>query len=306
MALRAKRERFAINQARDRGSLEFTSKKAKHEGSVMSIATRGVVTIPPTTTIKGAAEAMTKHGFRRLPVADAGTKRLLGIIGSSDIIDFLGGGEKARLIIEKHRGNFLAAINDSVREIMVPDVLTLREDASLYEALDLILDSRVGGAVIVDDAKKASAIVTERDFVHLLAGKVTGKKVEEYMTERVIVANPNTTLGEATRTMVRNSFRRLPVIADAKLVGMLTTRHIIEFIGKNHVFSKAAGRLEAVLNTRIGRIMKKRAPTLAPGADIGEAAGIIKETGMGTVCIVDGGELRGILTERDIAESLRD
>ncbi len=304
MAMKSKRERFAINQARDRGSLEFGSKKVKHEGSVMSIATRGVVTVPPTTTIKGAAEAMTKHGFRRLPVADAGTKRLLGIIGSSDIIDFLGGGEKARLIIEKHRGNFLAAINDSVREIMVPEVLTVGEGASLDDALGLILDSRVGGVVIVDDSRRATAIVTERDFVNLIAGKATGKKVDDYMTKRVIVANPNTTLGEATRTMVRNSFRRLPVVADDELVGMLTTRHIIEFIGKNHVFSKGA-RWEAVLNTRIGRIMKKRVSTLAPGSDLGDAAGLIKETGMGTVCIVEGGELTGILTERDITESLR-
>ncbi len=305
--MRPKREKFAVSQARDRGSLSFNSKVTEKEGSVMSIAQTNVVTVPPTMTIKEAAETMTKHRFRRLPVTNAGTKRLLGIIGSSDIIDFLGGGEKARLVQEKHRGNFIAAVNDSVREIMVTDVLTLTREDELSEALSMMLESGVGGVVIVDGECRVEGIVTERDFVYLVAGKVTGKKAEDYMTKKVVIASPEMTLGEATRAMVRYSFRRLPVVARKELEGMLTTRDIIQFIGNNHIFTKAkGGLLESVLETPVKEIMKKEVSTVTRDTDLGEVARIIEETGRGTVCIVGSSGLEGILTERDIMRSLAD
>ncbi len=305
MCLRPRRDRFALDQARNRGSLEFKTKMAEKEGSVMSIATRAVVDVAPTMTIKGAAEAMTEHGFRRLPVTDPGTKRLLGIIGSSDIIDFLGGGQKARLVQEKHRGNFLSAVNDSVREIMATDVLTLDKGSKIKDVLGLILDSRVGGVVILDEERKVSGIVTERDLVFLLSGKLTGKKVGDYMTSRVVVASPDMTLGEATRAMVTNSFRRLPVVEGKELVGMLTTRDIIEFVGRNRAFTKLTGnKLDEVLDTPAREIMKTQVARVNRDTDLGEVARIIEETGTGTVCVVEDGDLKGILTERDIIKAL--
>lgn len=305
--MRARREKFTVSQARDRGSLHFDSKVVEKEGSVMSIAQRNVVTVPPTMTIKEAAETMAKHRFRRLPVTDPGTKRLLGIIGSSDIIDFLGGGEKARLVQEKHRGNFIAAVNDSVREIMVTDVLALGSEDDISEAISTMLESGVGGIVIVDDDCRVEGIVTERDFVYLIAGKTTGKKAADYMTKRVVTAGPEMTLGEATRAMVRYSFRRLPVVEGTELVGMVTTRDIIHFIGSNHIFTKAkSGMLEGVLETPVKEIMKREVSTVTADTDLGEVARIIEETGRGTVCIMGGQGLEGILTERDIMRSLAD
>ncbi|MDI6655569.1 MAG: CBS domain-containing protein, partial [Candidatus Hydrothermarchaeota archaeon] len=211
-----KLDKPSMTQARGRGSLEFGSRVAEREGSIISIAAKEVVTIPPTMSIKGAAETMTKYGFRRLPVADPGTNRLLGIIGSSDIIDFLGGGDKVQIIQKRYRGNFLAAINQSVREIMVTDVLSVSKDATIKDALNLIIKTRIGGVVVVDDDKKVLGIVTEHDLAFLLADKLTGKKVEEHMTKKVVTSSPKTTLGEATKTMTENSFRRLPIVSNER------------------------------------------------------------------------------------------
>ncbi len=81
----------------------------------MAIATRDVISIPPTQSIIGAVEIMTKCGFRRLPVTDAGTRKLRGIITSGDVINFMGGGDKYKLVQVRHGGNLLAAVNESVR-----------------------------------------------------------------------------------------------------------------------------------------------------------------------------------------------
>lgn len=294
----------SFTQARERGAVEFGTRIAERE-SIMSIAAKEVVTIPPTMTIKGAAETMTKYGFRRLPVADPGTNRLLGVVGSSDIIDFLGGGEKFQIIQKKYKGNFLAAINESVREIMVTDVLTVGKDASIKDVLNLIIKTRIGGVVVVDRDKKVLGIITERDLAFLLADKLTGKKVEEYMTKKVVTASPKTTLGEAARIMTKNSFRRLPVVSDGKLVGMLTTRMIIDFIGRNNIFAKIVeNRVDEVLKTKCEEIMKTRVATVTRDMDLGEAARVIKDEGVGTVCVVDNDKLAGILTERDLVLAL--
>ncbi|RPI38762.1 MAG: CBS domain-containing protein, partial [Methanoregulaceae archaeon] len=82
----------------DRGPVEFKSHIAEQAGEVMAIATTEVISIPPTKSIIGAAGEMTKCGFRRLPVTDAGTKKLRGIVTSGDIINFMGGGDKYHLV----------------------------------------------------------------------------------------------------------------------------------------------------------------------------------------------------------------
>jgi len=300
-----KLDKPSMTQARRRGSLELGSRVAEREGPIMSIAAKEVVAIPPTMSIKGAAETMTKYGFRRLPVADPGTNRLLGIIGSSDIIDFLGGGDKVQIIQKRYRGNFLAAINQSVREIMVTNVLTVSKDATIKDALNLIIKTRIGGVVVVDDDKKVLGIVTEHDLAFLLADKLTGKKVEEYMTKKVVTASTKTTLGEATKTMTENSFRRLPIVSNGKLVGMLTTRTIIDFIGRNNIFAKIVeNKVDEVLKTRCEEIMKTGAATVTKDMDLGEVARVIKDEGTGTVCVVEDGKLTGILTERDLVLTL--
>lgn len=300
-----KLDKPSMTQARERSALEFGTRVAEREGSIMSIAAKEVITIPPTMTIKGAAETMTRYGFRRLPVADPGTNRLLGIIGSSDIIDFLGGGEKFHIIQKKYRGNFLAAINESVREIMVSDVLTVSKDASIEDALNLIIKTRIGGVVVVTGDNEVLGIVTERDLAFLLADKLTDKKVEEHMTKKVVTASLSTTLGEATRIMTKNSFRRLPILSSGKLVGMLTTRMIIDFIGRNHIFTKIVeNKVDEILKTKCEEIMKTGVATVTKDMDLGEVARIIKDEGVGTVCVVEDDRLVGILTERDLVLAL--
>ncbi len=302
---RKRDEKYSVAMASDWGTVEFKDHISRREGSIMSIASTNVVTVPPTMSIKSAAETMTKYRFRRLPVVDPGTGRLLGIIGSSDIIDFLGGGEKAKLLTQKYEGNFLAAINEPVSEIMVNDVVTLTTDASVEDALSTILKSRIGGVLVVDEDEIVRGIVTERDFVNLIAGKKTGITAEQAMTQKVITATPGTTLGDAAKIMVRNSFRRLPVVSQDFLEGILTSRMIINFLGNGDVFKKIVmNRVDEVLKTRISEIMRKDVATSGKEADLGEVAQKMIDKGMGTVCIVEDSRLKGIITERDIIKAL--
>jgi len=80
--------RRTIKGRLDRGAREFETRVHEHEGEVMGIARRDVVTVPPTISIKGAAETMAAYKTRRLPIAHPGTEKLEGIVISRDIINF--------------------------------------------------------------------------------------------------------------------------------------------------------------------------------------------------------------------------
>jgi CBS domain-containing protein len=274
-------------------------------GSIMSLATKDVVTIPPTSTIKSAVELMVKNRFRRLPVTDSGTKRLLGILGSSDIVDLIGGGKKFELISKAHGRNFLSAINDSVRQIMNTDVLVIDSGASGKAGLDLLVSSNRGGLVVVDKENRVKGIVTERDFIELALNAADSSKVADFMTPKVIFATPGTTLGDAAKIMVRNSFRRLPIVAEDKLVGMVTTRTLINFVGQNGAFQKVVKNdIYEILETRVSEVMSHMSAAVEKDADLKTAVNLMISTKEGTVCILEKDRLVGILTERDVVKSI--
>lgn len=67
----------------------------------MTIAKRSVVTASLTTSVYDVVHIMAREGFRRIPIVDPGTKRLQGIVTSTDMVNYLGGGEKFQIIQKK-------------------------------------------------------------------------------------------------------------------------------------------------------------------------------------------------------------
>ncbi|MGB7968997.1 MAG: CBS domain-containing protein, partial [Methanobacterium sp.] len=187
-----RKETINLVKSRDRGPLEFESHTSEHEGDIMSIAKKTVVTAPQSATIKEAAETMVKNKFRRLPITNPGTGQILGIVTSMDILDFLGGGDKYRILEEKYPGNFLGAVNESVKEIMTRKVEVLSHKDSIKDAISKMRKEDVGALPVVDADHNLVGIVSERDFVMLLSGVLTDELVEDYMTEKVISTTPGT------------------------------------------------------------------------------------------------------------------
>jgi CBS domain-containing protein len=165
----------------DRGPVEFKTHIVAQEGEIMAIATQDVVSAPPTQSIIAAVEQMTKCGFRRLPITDAGTHKLRGIITSGDVINFMGGGDKYQLVKIRHGGNLLAAVNESVRTIMTQQPETLSHDARISDAVDIIVKKKIGGLPIVDKEGVLTGIVTERDVLRVLGTQRRTLKIEDIM-----------------------------------------------------------------------------------------------------------------------------
>ena len=310
------KEKTSINlrKSMNRGSVEQETKIHDKPGEIMKIATSEVVSIPPSKSIKDTAKVMMEHEFRRLPITDPGSGKVLGIVTVMDILDFFGGGNKFNIIEKKYEDNFLAAINEPVREIMSRDVISLSSKSSIKEVVDLMLAKQIGALPLVDGDDKLVGIVTERDIALSFAGELDGKAVHDYMTTKVFTTTPGTPIESACKIMVRNGLRRIPIVggeadiskAAKKLLGIVTSTDIIRFLNTKELFdhlnSNAASK---VLETKLSDIMVKDAVIAEPDDSINEICELFKISNIGGVPVVRNDDVIGIITERDILRAVK-
>lgn len=295
-------DRQESNVTRD---LNFKQRASKHESGIMAACRKEVVTIPRTTTIMGAARTMTHYGCRRLPIADPGTKRIEGICTVVDIINFLGGGEKSKIVSRKYDGNMILAINAPITEIMQESVVTVPDNASLQEAIDRMIEKSVGGAPVIDHDNRIVGIITERDIMRLVGETASDRSVYDIMSKNLTTAPPGTTIEDAARTMISSGFRRLPVVTDAFVCGIITATDIMTYLGSGDAFKKlVTGNIHEAVSAPISTIMKTDIITAKPDSDIGEVAGLMSRNKIGCLPVIGENGLAGIITERDILMSL--
>jgi len=257
----------------DRGPVEFKSHIVQQEGEIMAIATHDVISVPPTQSIIGAVEIMTKCGFRRLPVTDPGTKKLRGIITSGDVINFMGGGDKYKLVQVRHSGNLLAAVNESVRTIMTQQITTLAHDSRISDAVEIIVKKKIGGLPIIDDDGVLNGIVTERDVLRVLGAERSTFTVEDVMSSSLRVTSPDCTIANVAHDMIQYRFRRLPVVSDDVLYGMITATDIMKYLGSREVFSRlTSGNVADVMGLPVRTLIGGDLFTTTPMQSINLAA----------------------------------
>lgn len=295
---------FATNETMGQGALDFHARISEHEGNIMTVATRDVITIPPTTKIIDAIKIMTKRNFRHIPITNAGTNRIEGIVTSFDIIDFLGG-DKNQLIEKKYKGNLLAAINANISSIMQTHTISIRKNSNIKDAFNLMFKNNIGSLPIVDNDGHVQAICTEKDFLSFVSGIPTDKPISSYMSKKVEKAPVEMTIGEAAKVMVDNNFRRLPVVKKEILIGVVNASAIMNYIGNGDAFEKLiTGNFHEVLDVPISSLVSKDVVWATSDTDLGEASRMMVKHGIGSLPIIDDGKLCGIITERDILRAM--
>lgn len=288
----------------DRGPIDFKTRIAEHEGEIMAIATRDVVVAHQTTTIIQAVEIMTREGFRRLPIVDAGTHRLRGIVTGSDIIDFMGGGDKYNLVQVKHGGNFLAAVNEELREIMTEHPVTMPATGSIADAVDIIVNRKIGGIPITDNDGELKGIVTERDVMMVLATEHSRYRVEDIMTSSVRVTTPDTPISKVCEKMVKCRFRRLPVVTDDVLCGIVTATDIMRYLGEGKAFEHlTTGDAAEVMATPVRLLLSGELYTTTPYKNIHEVALEMLRRQVGALPVIEDSHLVGLVTEYDLVKA---
>jgi CBS domain-containing protein len=106
-------------------------------------------------------------------------------------------------------------------------------ETTTADAIQLMLDHRVGAVTVVDGDGVVAGIFTERDVLRKLAlsGRDPAKtRVADLMTTPVILATADTSPGEAFSIMMERHFRHLPVVDDrGRLIAMLSIRNLLQW-----------------------------------------------------------------------------
>lgn len=121
---------------------------------------------------------------------------------------------------------------DTVGEIMTRDVVTVEPDDPVERAVRLMVDHGIG-AVVVQEAGRAVGVFTERDLTRgiLEHADMLGWRVGNAMSAPVVSTEPDQQIVDAFGLMNDKGIRRLAIIENGRLVGIVTERDLLKWVG---------------------------------------------------------------------------
>ncbi|MFD2370867.1 acetoin utilization AcuB family protein [Brevibacillus sp. GCM10020057] len=126
-------------------------------------------------------------------------------------------------------------------------------------------------------------------------------RIEDIMRKQVITVSPSTTIGEALLLLRTNRIRHLPVLEQEQLVGLVSDRDLRDAL-PSHLLTHEDD--DTVFHKPVADIMSRQVITAHPLDFIEDAAAQVYEHKIGSLPIVDGGRLVGMITESDLFSSL--
>ena len=120
----------------------------------------------------------------------------------------------------------------SVTSIMTTNVISVMPNTPIYEALDLLAKHRISGLPVVDEDENVVGILSEKDVLRILIDRKLGllSIVEDYMSRNVISFSEEDSAIEICKFFIRNNIRRVPIVRDGRLVGIVSRADIIRLI----------------------------------------------------------------------------
>ena len=159
------------------------------------------------------------------------------------------------------------------------DVISISPKYSIRESVDVMTKNGIGSLPIVDKEEKLVGIVTERDFALALAGSLTNETVGDIMIKDVITTTPGTPIESCSKIMVRNG--------DKEMFASMTSNSGLD-----------------VLKRKISEIIKPNILVTESTVRLGDLCELLAEKNIGGVPVVDDDQLVGIVTERDILNTV--
>ena len=116
----------------------------------------------------------------------------------------------------------------NVEDIMIREVVTIDADATVKEAVKLMNKQEIGCLIAVKH-KKLLGILTERDLLKKVlehAKDPEKTKVRDIMSKQLVTGTPYMNIADAARLMIKENIKKLPVVVNDQLVGLITLTDI--------------------------------------------------------------------------------
>ncbi|MDD5227032.1 MAG: CBS domain-containing protein, partial [Candidatus Omnitrophica bacterium] len=151
-------------------------------------------------------------------------------------------------------------------------------------------EKNVSCILVADPDGKIQGILSERDILKKVVSKKHSEapKVAEVMTTPVISASPNLSIFEASRMMESKNIKRLPILQDERLLGIVTLTNLTQALASYGMWRS------------VGEIMISDVAKLPRGTRVSDAATLMAERNISCLIIMEGQITAGIVTERDL------
>jgi len=118
------------------------------------------------------------------------------------------------------------------KDIMTKDVICIKKDTPIIEALRLMVKNKVTGIPVVEEGRTLVGILSEQDVLRLFHtfDEEKDRTVSEFMTQPAIHFDQEERLLDVCYCLRDNSIRRVPVTSDGKVVGVVSRSDIIKCI----------------------------------------------------------------------------
>lgn len=118
------------------------------------------------------------------------------------------------------------------REIMTRDVISIVDEATIEEAARMLARNRISGLPVVNSAGLLMGLVTEHDLI-----AKSGRLVSEIMSRGVITVSPDTEVEQVQHLLTNQRIRRVPVVEDGRIVGIVSRSDLVRQIAMRWVCS---------------------------------------------------------------------
>ncbi len=119
----------------------------------------------------------------------------------------------------------------TARDFMTTDLVTVTPEQDIHRAIKVLLERQISGAPVVDSHGRLVGILSMKDCLKVAFAasyhQEWGGRVSEFMSPEVITIEADTDIVEVTQIFLRSRFRRYPVMADGRLVGVLSRYDVL-------------------------------------------------------------------------------
>ena len=131
-----------------------------------------------------------------------------------------------------------------VKDLMSTSIVSVKPETSIEQVARQMRQADVGSIPVCDDRDQVLGIITDRDIViRALSTGNNQKTAKEIMTRNPVVASPNMNVHEAALLMAKNQIRRLPVVDNNRMMGVMS---MADLARKNIYVDEAGDALSAI------------------------------------------------------------
>ncbi len=120
------------------------------------------------------------------------------------------------------------------RDVMNRNVISVKKDTHIFEAVELMVSNSVSGLPVVNDDLTIAGILSEKDAVVLFYTNKddASKTVDDFMTHHPVFFEENESLLAVCDFLTKNIFRRVPITSNGKLVGIISVQDVLDSVLK--------------------------------------------------------------------------